>query len=89
MSGEASVGDRVNIAVRPENVSVAAPGTAVNGNAVRGRVEAVVFLGNLLDCAVDVDGHNFHVQLHPAEPPAPGHQVELHFPEEHILAMRS
>ncbi len=89
MSGAASVGDSVKIAMRPENVSIAAPGTSVNGNAVQGQVEAVIFLGNLLDCAVNVDGHTFHVQLHPTGPPAPGRKVELYFPEEHILAMRS
>lgn len=89
VSGTAAVGDSVKVAVRPENVSIAAPGTAVNGNAVEGRVEAVIFLGNMLDCKVDVDGHTFHVQLHPVAPPAVGHQVRLHLPAEHILAMRS
>lgn len=89
MTGAASVGDPVTIAVRPENVMLATPQATGNGNIVEGQVEVVVFLGNMLDCAVNVDGHKFHMQLHPTAAPAVGHQIQLHFPAEHILAMRS
>ncbi len=89
VAGGASVGDPVKVAVRPENVVLGAPGAGADGNAVEGMVEAVTFLGNMLDCVVDVAGHSLHVQLHPAAPPALGHRVVLHLPPEHVLAMRS
>jgi iron(III) transport system ATP-binding protein len=89
VSNGTAVGDPVKVAVRPENVALSAPGTAAPENAVEGRVETVVFLGNLLDCAVDVDGYIFHVQLHPTAAPPLGSQVQLHLPSEHLLAMRS
>ena len=87
--GGASVGGAVKVAVRPENVELGAPGAALNGNAVEGEVESVIFLGNLLDCAVNVGGQSRHVQLHPVAPPALDHRVVLYLPPEHLLAMRS
>ena len=89
VSEAAAVGDAVKVAIRPENLTLAAPGTSPDGNRVEGCVDAVVFLGNMLDCAVDVDGHMLHVQLHPAAPPAVGNQVQILLPAEHLLAMRS
>ena len=89
VSGAASIGDSVKVAVRPENVSLAAPGSDAEGNAIDGTVKAVNFLGNMLDCEVDVEGHVFHVQLHPATPPAVGNQVRLRLPAEYLFAMRS
>ena len=89
VSGTTSIGDAVKVAVRPENVTLAAPGSGSDGNTVDGKVEAVVFLGNILDCEVDVNGNAFHVQLHPSTRLAVGNQIRLELPARHLLAMRS
>jgi len=52
ISDGASIGDVVKVAVRPENVALSPTGAALDGNVTEGEVEAVTFLGNMLDCVV-------------------------------------
>jgi iron(III) transport system ATP-binding protein len=81
-------GDGVTIAVRPENVELTrTPMTAGDRNAVQGEVEAVVFLGNMLDCVVNVRGAQIRVHLHPSQAPKRGEAVTLRLPQEHCLVM--
>ncbi len=74
-------GDEVTVAVRPENVAIAEEGFS-------GTVETVVYVGNLLDCLVAVGPERIRLQLHPSATLARGETVRLHFPVEHLLAMR-
>jgi iron(III) transport system ATP-binding protein len=81
-------GDEVTIAVRPENVDlIRANGEASVDNAVTGEVEAVVFLGNMLDCTVRVGPQQVRVQVHPSHAPQLGESVTLRLPAEHCLVI--
>ncbi len=82
-------GQAVTLTVRPENVALLADSASAGGdNIVAGTVESVVYLGNLLDCAVAVGGERVRVQLHPSARVASGQSVRLSLPSEHCLAMR-
>jgi iron(III) transport system ATP-binding protein len=81
VDGETRAGDAITVAVRPENVALAEEGFP-------GTVEAVVYVGNLLDCLVAVGPERIRLQLHPSATLARGAAVRLQFPSEHLLAMR-
>jgi iron(III) transport system ATP-binding protein len=83
-------GDQVTVAVRPENVALALQGAADDGgeNRYAATVESVVYVGNMLDCLVAVDGERIRLQLHPSVSLARGASVSLHLPVEHCLAMQ-
>jgi hypothetical protein len=50
-------------------------------------IQTTIYLGNMLDCVVDVGGQELRVQLHPRGAPAAGSQVKLHLDQEHLLAI--
>jgi iron(III) transport system ATP-binding protein len=88
MAGDARQGDAVTIAVRPENVEIKL-GAAQGDNSATGEVDAVVYLGNLLDCVVKVGEERIRVQLHPSQTLAQGDKVSVRFPVEHCLVLPS
>jgi len=81
-------GDAVTLAIRPEHVALSPDGAPGGPNAVAGEVEAVIYLGNLLECTVRAGAQTLRVQLHPTAPVARGARVQLALPIEHCLAMR-
>ncbi|HUZ74880.1 MAG TPA: ABC transporter ATP-binding protein [Stellaceae bacterium] len=81
------IGDALTVAVRPENVALVGDAAHGEANQFAGRVEAVVYVGNLLDCTVMVGATPLRLQLHPAHAPGRGAPVRLHLPVEHCLAM--
>ncbi len=82
-------GDALTLAIRPEHVALSAGGAASGGpNVLAGQVEAVIYLGNLLECTVAVGTQLLRVQLHPSVPVVRGARVQLLLPIEHCLAMR-
>jgi iron(III) transport system ATP-binding protein len=87
--GTMRAGEAVTLTVRPENVALILDGAPGEGeNIVAGTVESVVYLGNILDCAVSVAGQRVRVQLHPSTCVTSGQAVRLSLPSEHCLAMR-
>jgi iron(III) transport system ATP-binding protein len=60
-------GESVSVAIRPENVLITRtkPSTT-DDNVLMGRVESVVFLGEALDCYVDVEGTLLRADVHPS-----------------------
>jgi len=86
IAADARQGDSVTIAVRPENVEVALGGSA-GENAAAGEVDAVVYLGNMLECVVKVGEERIRVQLHPSNSLAKGDKVSVRFPSEHCLVL--
>ena len=87
VDSETGVGDDVTLTVRPESIALGLDGGAgVNG--VSGRVEAIVYLGNMLECIVAVASERIRVQLHPSVALVRGANVSLYLPVEHCLAMR-
>jgi iron(III) transport system ATP-binding protein len=87
VDSETGVGDEVTLTVRPESIALGLEGAAgVNG--VSGRVETIVYLGNMLECVVAVASERIRVQLHPSVALVRGADVSLYLPAEHCLAMR-
>jgi iron(III) transport system ATP-binding protein len=78
----ARAGQTVQVAIRPENVRLAAAGTAVSGEAgvISAKVVEVTFLGNLTDCHVTLDdGTRVRVQAGPGEALEVGQRVHVKF----------
>jgi len=84
----AGEGDAVTLTVRPENIIIAEAPAADGANIVTGRIETVVYLGNMLECAVAVGAARIRVQLHPSTVLQRGAEVRLRLPAEHCLVMR-
>jgi len=87
-SAAAGAGESVTVAIRPENVTLLAGGSASGANQFSGTVDAIVYVGNLLDCVVAVGAERVRLQLQPSATIARGEQVRLAFPVEHCLALR-
>ena len=81
-------GESVTLTIRPENIRIAEAAAAAGSNIVAGRVETVIYLGNLVECAVAVGAQRLRVQLHPSTTLQRGAEVYLHLPAEHCLTMR-
>ncbi len=71
-------GDRVLLAVRPENIEVFRPPAPQKDNLWEGEVQAVAFLGGSLDCQVVVAGQMMRVSAHPSLALRPGEKVHLY-----------
>ena len=80
--------EAVVLTVRPENIIIAEAPGAEGANIVSGRVETIVYLGNMLECAVLVGPARIRVQLHPSTALERGAEVRLRLPAEHCLVMR-
>jgi iron(III) transport system ATP-binding protein len=84
-----AAGMNVTIAVRPENViPTSGAGMEADGNIVAGTVDALVYLGNMVDCVVRVSDQRLRVQMHPSAVFVRGEGIRLRLPAEHCLAMR-
>ena len=69
-------GDAVAIAVRPASVAVTRE-RAAEGNCLEGTIQTLVFLGDSLDCRVDVAGHELKASVRPGEGFQRGDRVYL------------
>jgi iron(III) transport system ATP-binding protein len=88
--GSIEAGAPVTLAIRPENVMLLADAaSSAPQNVLAGTVETIVYLGNILDCAVAVGPERIRIQLHPATAVTRGQLVRLYLPAEHCLAMRA
>lgn len=74
-----SKGDAVAVAVRPENVLLSheEPPKADDHNTVVGKVHSVVFLGDALDCYVDVGDLLVRIDTHPTSDIKPDEEIFL------------
>lgn len=70
-----AVGDKVTIAVRPENVWLAQKGTDDAATQITGKVSEIIFLGEALECRVDLGSSNVITRLHPSSEVAVGDTV--------------
>jgi iron(III) transport system ATP-binding protein len=81
------VGDEVVIGIRPENVTVYSGDAETEGNVFVANVDSLVYVGNLLECAMSVGPARIKVQLHPSTRVGCGDTVRVTLPAEHCLAM--
>ncbi|HEY4134399.1 MAG TPA: ABC transporter ATP-binding protein [Alphaproteobacteria bacterium] len=67
--------EKVLVSVRPENIFMAADGTSSDHNLFSGRFSESVFIGNAMECTVQVGGQAIKVQIHPGQAREPNDQV--------------
>jgi len=77
----------VLVCIRPEYVALHPENIGDSPNVLEGRVDSAMFLGEYIDCTVDVDGRLLHVRAHPSMSLSPGQHVKLHLPVEQCVAL--
>jgi iron(III) transport system ATP-binding protein len=85
-------GQTLHLSLRPEDVKLHTARPAqddAGGNLLQGDVIDTVYLGNFLECRVQVGSHEIAVQMDHFESLAPGQQVYLTFKPEHGLCLAS
>ena len=80
-------GDAVIIVVRPEDIQVASDFTP-RCNLLQGKVDAVIFMGDSLECQVLVGAQRLRTKLHPSSAVQPGQIISLEFPPDRCRALR-
>jgi len=92
-----AAGETVVIVVRPEDVNLLAGPACASAdsrsdpgkNVLQGRVEAVIFMGDTLECQVGVGGKRMRVKLHPSSTVAAGEEIRLELPARRCRALRT
>lgn len=82
-SGTAEEGSTVTVMIRPENVRGVEPGGPGGVNVVEGAVDQMFFVGDAVDCIVDVGGVALRQRRHPVGAPRVGARVRVQLPPEH------
>jgi iron(III) transport system ATP-binding protein len=84
----AKAGDKVTVAVRPEDVHLWDGDEADGINTVSGTVSAVVFLGEAKECSVTLSGVSLRLRVHPAMAIECGQPVRLVLTPDKCRALR-
>jgi iron(III) transport system ATP-binding protein len=87
ITDEFSDGDDVLVVIRPECIELDS-GAGSCSNVFEGTVGSLSFLGNLVDCAVNVGEQALQVQLVPPVAIQTGAVVQLYLPPDSCIAMR-
>ncbi len=80
LPGGAKCGDSVTISVRPENIEACKPHQNAEDNVIAGKVESLIFLGELCDGKVAVGNQLLRMRIHPSIDWKEGQQVTLRLP---------
>ncbi len=80
-------GDQVSLMIRPEDGVVQADDAENPDNVVRGEVNSVVFVGEMLDCTLTLPGLDMRVKVHPSTILTVGETVAVHVPPERCHAI--
>ena len=81
-------GDPVVLMVRPEDIVLSTESVAPPTNVLHGKVEAVIFMGDTLECQVAVGHLRLRTKLHPSSGLREGETVFLQLPAERCRALR-
>jgi iron(III) transport system ATP-binding protein len=84
-----AVGENVVVVIRPEDVNLNAEAAALNENILEGKIDAIVFMGDALECQVAVGEKLIRLKLHPSSPVTKGTTVRLKMPAESCRAVRA
>lgn len=84
---EQRTGDAVIVAARPQNILVSMTPFVALENSFAGRVREVVFVGDYLDCQIEVQEASLRVYIHPRLSIERGDQLYLHLPPELCAVM--
>jgi iron(III) transport system ATP-binding protein len=82
-------GEAVVIVIRPEDVNLHAGPGPRGENVLEGKIEAIIFMGDTLECQVAVGSRTIRLKLHPSSPVARGDTVRLQLPAESCRALRA
>jgi iron(III) transport system ATP-binding protein len=85
----AKTGDKVTVAVRPEDVHLSEDSAPDATNVVAGTVAAVLFLGEAKECNVTLPGASLRLRVHPAMPMERGQPVRLLLTPDKCRALRA
>ena len=72
---ETTIGDKVNVAVRPENVRIVDQGSKNEIDALNGEVSEIVFLGESVECRVKLGSSDIVARIHPSQQVSLGQKV--------------
>ncbi|AKI01934.1 ABC-type spermidine/putrescine transport system, ATPase component [Hoeflea sp. IMCC20628] len=72
-----AAGDDVTIAVRPENVRLADDHTQAGVPRITGEVSEIVFLGEALECRINLGDSNLITRMHPSSAVVAGDKVDV------------
>jgi iron(III) transport system ATP-binding protein len=84
-----AAGEEVVVVIRPEDVTLNDAAPTANENTLEGTIEAIVFMGDTLECQVAVGAKQIRLKLHPSSPVAKGARVRLKLPAESCRAVRT
>ena len=85
----AAAGDEVIVVIRPEDVTLNDGAAGANENMLEGKIEAIVFMGDALECQVAVGAKQIRLKLHPSAGVAKGSSVRLKLPAASCRAVRA
>jgi iron(III) transport system ATP-binding protein len=83
----ATVGENVIVVVRPEDINIVTEAAA--GNVLRGKIEALIFMGDALECQLSVGDQKLRTKLHPSSALRQGETVSLQLPPLSCRALRA
>jgi len=86
--GSHQVGARISICVRPENMEIT-KSKASDVNTFNGKVTSAVFLGEYIDCKVDIEGTEIRVHADTMLDLHVKDDVYIHFPPESIALIKA
>jgi iron(III) transport system ATP-binding protein len=81
-------GAEVMIYLRPEDVMVSAEAPASEVNVFEGEIKALVFLGEIIDCQIEVGGEIIRARLHPKTVLEKGQRVFMEADPESIITIK-
>jgi iron(III) transport system ATP-binding protein len=81
-------GEKVIISVRPEDVHIHKNAPANGTNLVSGRIESLMFVGEFIDCRLDIGGQLLRTRQHPNIPLEQGDTVTVELPARSCTVLR-
>ncbi len=83
----AAVGENVIVVIRPEDINIVPE--AITGNVLRGTIDALIFMGDALECQLSVGAQKLRTKLHPSSALRQGETVSLQLPPLSCRALRA
>jgi iron(III) transport system ATP-binding protein len=83
----AIIGDNVIVVIRPEDINIVADSAHAGDNVLRGKIEALIFMGDALECQLSVGEQKLRTKLHPASALRQGETVWLQLPPQSCRAL--
>lgn len=84
---ETNLGDQVVLAVRAEHCQISPSKLAEAENVLTGKVSSLLFLGETLDCQIEIEGRLIHVKASADLAIEDGDEVYVRVPPEHCVPL--